>query len=92
MTLPIQSILRDLLRKRGWESALRKEQMPRYWAELVGARIASISEVRSFENGVLRIHVKDASWRTEIMLRREDLRHQLNERIGEPVVNEIIVR
>jgi len=92
LSLSLQSVLRDLLKKRGWETALRKEQMPRLWAELVGPRIASISEVRSFENGVLKVHVKEASWRTELTLRREDLRLQLNARIGEDVVNEIIVR
>ena len=92
MSASLRSVLKDLIRKKGWDKQLLKQQMPRYWAEVVGPRIAEISEVRSLENGVLRVHVQEAAWRSEVTLRREDIRLQLNENIGEHVVKEIIVR
>ena len=76
----------------GLEKAMVKEQMPRHWAELVGARVAGISEVRSFEDGVLRVHVTESAWRSELILRREELRKQLNTTFGDEVVKEIIIR
>ena len=92
MTKPLASLLRGVLRKYGLEKAMIKEQMPRHWAELVGTRVANISEVRSFENGVLKVHVTESTWRTELMLRREDLKRQLNAAIGEEAVKEIVIR
>lgn len=92
MSTAIGEILRSIVRKYGLEPAIHRERMPKYWAEVVGARIACISNVRSFESGVLTIHVTEAPWRSEVMLRREELRTQLNARIGEDLVKEIVVR
>ncbi|MFN9960778.1 MAG: DciA family protein [bacterium] len=48
--------------------------------------------MRSFEHGVLRVHVPEAAWRSELILRREELRLSLNQRAGEDFVREIIIR
>jgi predicted nucleic acid-binding Zn ribbon protein len=92
MTTPLSHLLKGVLKKYGLEKAMVKEQMPRHWAELVGPRVAGISEVRSFEDGILRIHVRESAWRSELILRREELRRQLNNTIGEEAVAEIIFR
>ena len=92
MTTPLSQLLRGVLKKYGLEKAMIKEQMPKRWAELVGPRVASITEVRSFEDGILKIHVRESAWRSELMLRREELRAQLNSAVGEEAVKEIIIR
>jgi predicted nucleic acid-binding Zn ribbon protein len=92
MSTAIGDILKQIVRKYGLESAMHKERMPTYWAEVVGVRIARISNVRSFESGVLTIRVMEAPWRSELTLRREELRTQLNARIGEDLIKEIVVR
>jgi len=47
MSTAIGEILRSIVRKYGLEPAIHRERMPKYWAEVVGARIACISNVRS---------------------------------------------
>ena len=92
MSVHIGNVLRNLVRKYGLEKALHKERMPEYWAEVVGPRIARISDIRSFENGVLTVHIAQPAWRTEVTLRRGDILQQLNTRIGEDLVQEIVIR
>lgn len=92
MMIPLKDLLNDVIKRYGLEQAILKEQMPRLWAQLVGPRVARISEVQSFENGVLKVHVRESAWRSELMLRRELLRNQLNTDIGSEIVKEIIVR
>jgi len=89
-------VLADLLR--GWvarnhlEPELHKTRLPQYWQEVVGERLASRTEIRSFEHGVLRIHVPEAAWRSELSLRREELRNKLNALAGGEMIREIIIR
>jgi len=92
MSVSLKHLLNDVIKKYGLEKAMLNEQLPRIWTDMVSPRIASITEVRSFEQGILRVHVKDAVWRAELVLRRDELKNQLNTVIGQPVVNEIIFR
>lgn len=92
MTLSLGDLLKDVVQRFRLQDELHKSRLPGYWAEIVGERVARLTEIRSFENGILRIHVHEAPWRNELMLRREELRSQLNARIGSEMVREIILR
>lgn len=92
MSVPLSALLKGLVKRYGLERALHEQRMPAYWADVVGQRLARISEVRSFEHGVLRIHVHEPAWRSEVVLRRDELKTQLNTLIGEPLVTDIQVR
>lgn len=92
MTHTLKDLLGDVLKKYRLEPALHKARLPEYWRQTVGDRIAAISEIRSFEGGVLRIHVREAAWRSELMLRRDELRQKLNSLAGGDMVTEIIIR
>jgi predicted nucleic acid-binding Zn ribbon protein len=92
MSVPLSSVLKGLVKRYGLERALLEQRLPSYWAQAVGDRIAQISQIRGFENGVLRVHVSEAAWRSEVILRRNELRTELNTLIGEPVITEIQVR
>lgn len=92
MSKSLASVLRDVLVKYRLTGEVHRVKMPEYWRDTVGSIIARSTEVRGFENGVLRVHAREAVWRSEVMLRREDIRRRLNERIGEELVREIIVK
>lgn len=89
MTKSIADLLDGVVKRFGFEQALLKERMPQYWCEVVGSRIAQISSVRSFEGGVLRVHVTESAWRTELTLRSEEIRLKLNARIGSDAIQEL---
>lgn len=85
-------LLKKFLRERGLEQKLIELSVPQYWREIVGEQVNKVSLVKYFENGQLFVEVRAAVWRTELLLRREDIRRKINERCGGEVVREIIVR
>ncbi|MEY2718759.1 MAG: Dna[CI] antecedent, DciA [Bacteroidota bacterium] len=88
----LRDLLRGFIKSRQLEGELLKARLPVYWEEVVGKGLAARTQIRSFEHGVLRVHVPEASWRSELILRREELRLSLNQRAGEDFVREIIIR
>jgi len=92
MSTSLQNLLKGLVKRYGLEKEMHRQRLPGYWAAVVGERIARISEIRSFEQGVLKVHISEAPWRSEVTLRREDIRRQLNAHIGEDLIKEIQVR
>ncbi len=85
-------LLHKFLRERGLEQKLKELSVPQYWRDTVGEQIDKVSVVKYFENGQLFVEVRAAVWRTELLLRREDIRRKINERCGMELVREIIIR
>jgi len=85
-------LLNNFLREHGLEQKMKELSVPQYWREIVGEQIHKVSVVKYFENGQLFVEVRAAVWRTELLLRREDIRRKINERCGGELVREIIVR
>ncbi|MCX6140575.1 MAG: DUF721 domain-containing protein [Candidatus Kapabacteria bacterium] len=88
----LSDLLRNWVRVNKLEGELAKSRLPRYWEEVVGEGLAGRTVIRSFENGTLRVHVPEAAWRSELSLRREDLRSKINALAGGDMVREIIIR
>jgi predicted nucleic acid-binding Zn ribbon protein len=88
----LQAILEQFLRERGLDKKLREHSVPDIWQELIGENAARVSQVRRFEHGQLMVEVHAPVWRTELLLRREEIRKKINERIGQEMVREIIIR
>ncbi|MBS1561812.1 MAG: DUF721 domain-containing protein [Bacteroidetes bacterium] len=92
MATSITSVLNDLLKRYRLSESFTAAKIPDHWAEIVGENVARHCTIRSTQNGVLTISVSNAVWRSELMLRREELRIKLNARLGSDVIREIIIR
>ncbi|MCC6846452.1 MAG: DUF721 domain-containing protein [Bacteroidetes bacterium] len=88
----LKTLLHKFIRETGLERKVHEMSVPSYWREAVGEKIAEISEVKYFENGQMFIEVQAAVWRSELIMRREEIRKAINERCGEEMVREIIIR
>lgn len=88
----LSDLLRNWVKANRLEGELAKSRLPRYWEEVVGEGLAGRTEIRSFENGTLRVHVPEAAWRSELSFRREDLRSKINVLAGGEMVREIIIK
>jgi predicted nucleic acid-binding Zn ribbon protein len=62
----IGSIIETNLRELGYLSPCRELEVVRKWPELVGGKIASVTECTRVDSGVLYVRVASASWRQEI--------------------------
>jgi predicted nucleic acid-binding Zn ribbon protein len=92
MAQTIGSAIKEWLRANGLEQKVQEHSVPGYWEEVVGEAFARHARVEKVDNGRLFVSVESAAWRSEVMLRREEIRAKLNERLGAEIVKEIIVR
>ncbi len=69
--------------------ALRPHMAKVHWAEVVGAQVASVTQIESVKDGVLTVRVKNSSWCLELTLLREDMLRRLNLKLGGRVLRDI---
>jgi len=62
----IGSIIEAMLSERGYLNPCKEYDVVRRWPDLVGEKLAKVSECSRVENGVLYVRVASASWRQEI--------------------------
>jgi len=60
-----------------------------FWAEAVGPAVASHAEPATFRDGVLSVRVSSAAWMQELQLMKDELREQLNTRLGRALIRDI---
>jgi predicted nucleic acid-binding Zn ribbon protein len=92
MAQSLGSIIKEWLRANNLDVPMKEHSVPGYWPEVVGATLARHATVERLDRGALFVHCESAAWRTEVMLRREEIRARINERLGAEIVREIIVR
>ena len=89
---PFDEALGSALRSFGLERHVKEHEVLQRWEELVGLAIANHATPVRLLNGTLWVRVVDAAWRHELFLHRAELARTLNEALGMPLVEEIILR
>lgn len=67
----MDQIMDAVLSSRGYLNICRESQVREKWREIVGERIAQVSECQGVENGVLYVRIPSAAWRQEVSFLRE---------------------
>jgi len=88
----IGDLVMKFLRMQGLEAPLNEYRLIRSWSEVVGPIVAKYTETdRLFiKNQTLHVHVTSAPLRQELMMARELLVKNLNERVGSQVIVDIV--
>ena len=84
----LDAFVRDL----GLAGTLAQYDILTAWPEVVGEKIARVTTAQRMDNGVLFIGVRNATWRTELTLKRLDIIDKLNRRAGSSIVKDIRFR
>ena len=88
----MKEVFNNLISGLGWEELVKQERVPELWKEIVGDRIAEKAGYVRFENGILFIRVDSSVWRSELFLRKESFKNEINKRYGSKIVDEIVIR
>lgn len=86
------SIISRFLHETGIDETIAETEMPNIWQEVVGEKIAGVTRVISFARGTLVVSTVSSTWRSELMLRRENIITHLNEKLQRQAVKELIIR
>ncbi len=84
----------DEFKRRNPQVALKIAQgsVSRYWEEVVGPGVASMTRSVVLRGGTLHVSVTSPIVRQEISMHRHTLRTRINEKADYPIIREIVVR
>ncbi len=88
----IQSVIDSLVKDLGWQDDLDRENIRNVWEEVAGKTISTKASVNEFKNGILEIITESPTWRSELFIRRGNLKDSINEKLGKNLVREVIVK
>jgi predicted nucleic acid-binding Zn ribbon protein len=92
MAQSLGAAIREWLRVSNLDVPLKEHSAPAYWQEVVGELLAQHVQIERIDKGTLFLKADSASWRSEVMLRREEIRDKVNERLGAEIVRVVLVR
>lgn len=88
----IGEMIRKFFRQNGLESPLNEYRLVQAWKDVVGPVISKYTSNLYIKNQILYVHLTSSVLRQELMMGREILVRNLNERVGAQVIVNIIFR
>ncbi len=85
----IGNVFAQLFRDLGIDKAIQQNKAVIQWAEIVGERIAEISEAEKIEKGVLFVKVSSPVWRNELVFMKSNLIKNINDTLAKNIVKDI---
>ena len=89
---PIGKLIQQFLRQESLESPLNEQRLLDAWPQILGPAIASYTKELYIRNQILYVHLTSAALRQELMMGRELLVRNLNQKVGSTVITNIIFR
>ena len=89
---PIGKLIQKYLRQESLESPLNEQRLLDSWETVLGPTIMSHTRDLYIRNQVLYVHLTSAALRQELMMGRELLVRNLNQKVGATVITNIIFR
>lgn len=89
---PVSEVLRQVVRELSLGPKLAQSELRNLWANQMGALINKHTTEVSFRSGTLFVHVNSAPLRQELVFNRAHIIQQLNKKLADPIVQELVVR
>lgn len=90
--IPISQSLQHLIGDLGIGTRLSERRALLLWEEVVGPEVAQATQPEKVSRGSLHVRVKTATWRHALLFHREEIRLKLNQRLGEDLVRQIVLK
>ncbi len=91
-TQKIGEVIMECLREMQIDRKLKEVNIVSQWESLMGRTVASRTSKIYIRNHVLYIHVTSSVLKNELIMLRQDIVSRLNEKAGEQLVDEIVIR
>ena len=88
----IGDVIRKFFRVNGLESPLNEYRLVQAWKDVVGPVITRYTSNLYIKNQILYVHLTSSVLRQELMMGRDILVRNLNEKVGAQVIANIIFR
>ena len=86
----LKDLLQQFINKSGRQRLYDERRVLSLWTEVVEPVVAQNTQCKDIQNGVLKVKVTNAALRFDLLARKSEIIHQLNDRLGVEVVKDII--
>lgn len=91
-TQNINEVIRAFLKDAGLDKRLKEKELIHAWPEIVGTMIARRTQKIEINKGRMTITLRSSVVKNELMMLRDELKKRLNEKAGEELITEIILK
>jgi predicted nucleic acid-binding Zn ribbon protein len=91
-TQNIGDVLSELLRELQIDSKLKEVGIINAWSDVLGTKIGKATSRIFIKNRVLFVYLKSPVVRNELMMLKSSIIKALNERVGESIIDDIVLR
>lgn len=88
----LREILQGCLKNLGLTQKLKESELFALWKDVAGPQVAQFTQAEHFKGGVLFVTVMNHVWLQHLGFFKETFIEKLNERLGEPLVEQIFFR
>lgn len=91
-TISISEAMTDYIKAMNIGGKLNEASVINSWEETVGKAISSRTSKIYIKDKILYVHLKSSVVRNELLMLRQALREKINQKIGEEVIKDIVLR
>lgn len=88
----LKDVLDDMIRDMRIGSKMQELHIRKHWNREMGVYIGKNTKKLFFKDGILYVYLDSAALKQEIFMAREKIVNILNEKMGEKLVKEIVLR
>jgi hypothetical protein len=88
----IGEVLTELLRELQIDSKIKEVGIVNAWSEVLGTKIEKSTSKIFVKNRVLFVYLKSPVVRNELMMLKSSIIKALNEKVGESIIDDIVLR
>ena len=89
---PLKVILQQWLKTYRHRARLNQTRVAAIWSKMMGPTIAGYTRDVYIRKGTLYITIEASSLRQELSYAKEKIKNNINERLGEDVIKEVVIR
>jgi predicted nucleic acid-binding Zn ribbon protein len=91
-TQKIGDVILECLRELHIDRKLKEVQLVSQWESMMGKTVAHRTSQIYIKNRILYLRVTSSVLKTELIMMRQDIIDKLNEKAGERLIEEIVIR
>lgn len=91
-TQRIDEVVKEYLKALKIDDKLKEVELIKAWDGIVGKTIAKSTKNIAIRNRVLYVQLNSSIIRNELYMLREGLKKSLNDKVGEKIIDEIVLR
>jgi predicted nucleic acid-binding Zn ribbon protein len=91
-TRPIDEVIKEFLREMNIDQKLKEVSIVSEWEKLMGKTVAIRTSRIYIRNRILYVHVTSSVLKNELLMMRQSILDKINERAGEKLVEQMIIK